>query len=77
MAFRVTIEPRATHRKVGYQHEGEEFIYVLSGRLKITVAGEARVLGPGESIHFDSSRKHHLRNPGREPVALVVVLYIP
>lgn len=77
MAFRVTISPKSAHRKVGYQHAGEEFIYVLSGRLQITVGGKKRTLGPGESIHFDSGKRHHLTNPGAEPAVLVVVLYTP
>ena len=77
MAFRVTIDAKSAHRKVGYQHEGEEFIYVLAGRLKITVAGKSKTLGPNESIHFDSGLRHHLFNPGRTPTVLVVSLYVP
>jgi len=77
MAFQVTIDPESEHRKVGYQHEGEEFIYVLSGRLKITVGKKAATLGPGQSLLFDSSQKHHLQNPGREATRLLVVLYSP
>lgn len=77
MAFRVTIDPQSAHRKVGYRHEGEEFIYVLSGRLKITVAGKSRTIKPGESFRFDSGKRHHLHNPGKEPTVLVVVLYSP
>ena len=77
MAFRVTIDPRSEHRKVGYRHQGEEFIYVLSGRLKIKVGRKSRTLGPGESIHFDSGKRHRLSNPGREPTSLMVVIYTP
>jgi quercetin dioxygenase-like cupin family protein len=77
MAFRVTIEPQSEHRRVGYCHEGEEFIYVLNGKLKITVGGKSKTIGPGQSIHFDSSRRHRLHNPGAEPTVLVVVLYAP
>ena len=77
MAFRVTIDPKSKHRKVGYRHEGEEFVYVLSGRLKITVAGKSRSLSVGESIHFDSGKPHHLSNPGNDPTRLVVVIYTP
>jgi quercetin dioxygenase-like cupin family protein len=77
MAFRVRIDPKSAHRKVGYQHEGEEFIYVLSGKLKLTVGGKTKTLSPGETIHFDSGQRHHLVNPGKEPTLLVVVLYTP
>jgi quercetin dioxygenase-like cupin family protein len=77
MAFRVTIDPGSEHRKVDYSHEGEEFIYVLSGRLNIKVGKKSRTLGPGESIHFDSGLRHVLRNPSREPAILMVVIYAP
>jgi transcriptional regulator with XRE-family HTH domain len=77
MAFQVTIDPESEHRKVGYQHEGEEFIYVLSGRLKITVGKKATTLGPGQCLLFDSGQKHQLQNPGGEATRLLVVLYAP
>jgi transcriptional regulator with XRE-family HTH domain len=77
MAFEVTIDPESEHRKVVYRHEGEEFIYVLSGRLKITVGRKTKSLQKGQSIHFDSSQKHILRNPGKEPSRLLVVVYAP
>jgi len=77
MAFQVTIDPESEHRKVGYQHEGEEFIYVLSGRLRITVGRKTTTLGPGQCLLFDSGQKHQLQNPGREAARLLVVLYSP
>ncbi|MFO8056258.1 MAG: cupin domain-containing protein [bacterium] len=77
MGFRVTIDPKAQHRKVGYQHEGEEFIYVLSGKLWIKVGQKTRTLQPGESIRFDSGKKHQLKNPGSETTELIVVIFTP
>ncbi len=77
MAFKVTIDPNSYHRKVAYRHPGEEFVYVLSGKLQIKVDQKAGFLGPGESIHFDSSHKHLLKNPGKDPTNLLVVIYNP
>jgi quercetin dioxygenase-like cupin family protein len=77
MAFRVTIDPEKEHPKVGYRHEGEEFVYVLSGKIKITVGKKTTSLSPGETLHFDSGTRHVLKNPGREPAVLVVVIYTP
>lgn len=76
-AYRVTIDPHDDHRKVGYEHEGEEFIYVLSGKLTLKVDKKTTTLGPGESMRFDSGKKHVLKNPGEEPTQLIVVLYTP
>ena len=56
------------------RHAGHEYGLVLSGRLEVTVGFETRVLGPGDSIDFDSSTPHRLRNAGDEPVTGVWVV---
>jgi DNA-binding transcriptional MerR regulator/quercetin dioxygenase-like cupin family protein len=46
-----------------YQHEGEEFIHVLTGGLEIILDGDQfHELRPGDSFYFDSSRWHSWRN---------------
>ncbi|HKF01374.1 MAG TPA: cupin domain-containing protein [Candidatus Sulfotelmatobacter sp.] len=56
-----------------YTHEGEEFIYVLSGDLEITLDGEEHHLKPGDSFYFESNTPHRWKNPGkRETVVLWV-----
>jgi quercetin dioxygenase-like cupin family protein len=77
MAFEVTIDPQSEHHKVANRHPGEEFVYVLSGRLNITVGKKASSLKTGKSIHFDSGLPHKLKNPGKEPARLLVVVYNP
>ncbi|MEO1245332.1 MAG: cupin domain-containing protein [Pseudomonadota bacterium] len=52
-------------------HDGEECGLVLSGRLKVTVAGESRILGPGDAYYFDSSYPHSFQNVGKEPCELI------
>jgi quercetin dioxygenase-like cupin family protein len=76
-AYRVTIDPKTEHRGVEYHHEGEEFVYVLEGRLTIQVGQNTSVLKKGQSIHFNSSLRHKLGNPGREKAELLVVIYLP
>jgi quercetin dioxygenase-like cupin family protein len=76
-AYRVTIEPKTAHEGVEYHHEGEEFIYVLKGRLSITVGKNTSILERGECIHFNSALHHALSNPSDEKAELLVVLYIP
>lgn len=60
------------HIPVGYEgqrvaHEGEEFIYVLKGELLYEVDGEKFVLGPNDTLHFQSGQPHQTRNIGSEP----------
>lgn len=76
-AFRITIEPNSTHEGVGYRHEGEEFVYVLSGKVCITVGEQTTVLLPDESLHFNSMIPHKLVNDSDKETRLVVVLYTP
>lgn len=56
-----------------YTHEGEEFIYVLSGDLEITVDGEEYRLKTGDSFYFESATPHRWRNPGRKETLLLWV----
>jgi transcriptional regulator with XRE-family HTH domain len=76
-AFGVFIDPKSEHKGVSYQHQGEEFIYVLQGKIEVMVGENKNTLAPGESIHFDSSIMHKLRNISPEKAELLVVLYTP
>ncbi len=50
------------------RHAGREYGLVLTGVLEVTVGFETYTLGPGDSISFDSTIPHRLRNTGSEPV---------
>jgi transcriptional regulator with XRE-family HTH domain len=76
-AFRVSIEARKEHEGVGYRHEGEEFVYVLRGRVEIAVGDHLNQLGPTDSLHFNSGISHHMRNTGDDDAELLVVIYNP
>lgn len=76
-AFRISIEAMQEHKGVSYQHEGEEFVYVLSGLIEVTVGEHVNKLGQGDSLHFNSGIRHKLKNIGKEDAELVVVLYVP
>ena len=76
-AYRVTIDPETEHKGVEYHHEGEEFIYVLQGGMKIQVGENTSTIKKGGCIDFDSSISHKLSNPTREKTELLVVVYVP
>jgi DNA-binding transcriptional MerR regulator/mannose-6-phosphate isomerase-like protein (cupin superfamily) len=57
------IKPRAGSGE-SYAHEGEEFLFVLRGELKIALAGEEYHLKRGDSFYFESSTPHRWKNPG-------------
>jgi transcriptional regulator with XRE-family HTH domain len=56
------------------RHAGREYGLVLTGELEVTVGFETSVLGAGDSISFDSTTPHRLRNVGDEPVTGVWVV---
>lgn len=76
-AFKIFIDPLSDHKGVSYQHLGEEFHYVLRGKVEVMVGENRNVLGPGDALHFNSSIVHKLRNISQERAELVVVLYTP
>ncbi len=76
-AFKVVIEPQQDHKMAQYHHPGEEFIFVLSGILKLKVGKTVHILRPNESIHFDSMRMHKLWSVSEEPTILIVATYSP
>ena len=76
-AFKVLIDAKSVHKGVSYQHLGEEFIYVLKGNIEVMVGENRNVLTPSESLHFNSSIVHKLRNLSDEKAELLVVLYTP
>lgn len=76
-AFLVTIDPEKEHEGTEYQHEGEEFIYVLDGRLDIKVGRKSHKLKKGQSLHFNSNLVHVLSNPGKKKTELLVMVYTP
>src|SRR5271163_762776 len=48
------IIPLTRQGNTHYQHGGEEWIYVLSGRLTLSLAGKTYDLETGDAAHFDS-----------------------
>ena len=52
-------------------HEAEEGGIVLSGRLEVTVADQARTLSAGDAYRFNSRLPHRFRNPGGEDCIVV------
>lgn len=76
-AFRVTIDPMQEHKGIGYCHEGEEFVYVISGEIELKVGEHKNTLKKDESLHFNSGIKHQLKNIGKKQANLLVVIYGP
>jgi len=49
-------------------HEGYEWLYVLSGRLRLALGDQDLVLAAGEAAEFDTRTPHGFANAGDRPV---------
>lgn len=65
-ASKVTPEPRA--------HDGHEWLYVLSGRMRLILGDHDLVVGPGEVVEFDTRTPHWFGSTG-ETSAEVLSLF--
>ncbi|TBL74694.1 XRE family transcriptional regulator [Paenibacillus thalictri] len=45
-------------KKRQFSHAGEEFIYVISGKMKYKVGGTEYELSPGDGVYFNSLEEH-------------------
>ncbi len=56
-----------------YQHDGEEFVYVLEGILTLFLDKNRSELYPGDSAHFDSKSPHNWVNYTNKIVRILTV----
>ena len=59
-----TYRPHSSKAMRPRGHEGEEFLHILEGTLRVVVGDEEFVLEPGDSLHFKATRPHAYRNAG-------------
>jgi transcriptional regulator with XRE-family HTH domain len=55
------------------RHEGYEWLYVLSGRLRLVLGDRDLVLTPGEVAEFDTHVPHWMGSAGATPVELLIL----
>lgn len=66
------LSDNANHNK--NSHNGQEFNYILEGRLEITIAQKKLTLSPGDSIYFDASQPHCMRALDNKRVVFLAVI---
>lgn len=60
-----------------HEHAGIEFLYVMSGRLRLRSAGEAHELGEGDAVYFDASVPHSYARVGAKKTTALVATVGP
>ena len=69
--WKVVIPPEREHTL--RTHEGHEWLYVLSGRMRLILGEHDLTLGPGEVAEFDTRLPHWFGPAGDEPVEILSV----
>lgn len=75
--FVIDINPEESPEYQLSEHEGEEFIYVMSGEVEIVYGKETYSLKEGDSIYYDSIVKHHVHGAPGKSAKILAVVYIP
>jgi transcriptional regulator with XRE-family HTH domain len=66
---KINPEPRA--------HEGYEWIYVLSGHMRLVLGDQDWILGPNEVAEFDTKVPHWFGSTGNEPAEILSIFGRP
>ena len=72
-AFKMVLPAEPDARPQLQTHEGYEWLYVLSGRLRLVLGTRDFTLLPGEVAEFDTRTPHWVGNPGPEPAEALAV----
>jgi transcriptional regulator with XRE-family HTH domain len=71
--FEVIVEPNDKEMRLN-SHEGDEFNYVLEGRLLLRINDKDLILNPGDSIYFNSSNPHGMKALDNQPVRFLAII---
>ena len=72
--FLVTVEPK-DEKPVLHSHDGQEFNWMVAGRMRFHIAGAEFDLEPGDSVYFNASIPHAMQsldNASAQFLAIVI-----
>ncbi len=75
--FFIEICPEPAEDRKLSSHQGEEFILVNKGAIRVVYGKEEHVLGPGDSIYYNSIVPHYVGAEGDGPAEIYAVIYYP
>jgi quercetin dioxygenase-like cupin family protein len=74
-AFYTEFPKNPPARARSHEHEGAEFIYVLSGSLAVKIGDTETLLRKEDALYFDSTVAHNYRALGNALCSAVVVTF--
>jgi quercetin dioxygenase-like cupin family protein len=72
-AFKIIIAGGPVQPPEPKTHEGYEWIYVLSGRVRLVLGGHDLLLTPGEAAEFDTRTPHWFGSANGEPAEFLSI----
>jgi transcriptional regulator with XRE-family HTH domain len=72
-AWKVIIPPEPGEPELR-THQGHEWLYVLSGQMRLILADHDMTMGPGEVAEFDTGLPHWFGPAGDQPVEILSLL---
>lgn len=73
--FLVRLKPLPDGTVVRSSHEGEEFLFVLSGKAEVFLDRYSDVLSEGDCIYYNSTIPHHVHSAGDQETLILAVIY--
>jgi len=71
--FIVTLLP--TEAEEFSSHDGQEFLFVLEGEMKVQVGDKVEFLKPGDAVYYDSTQPHLVKSATSTRARILAVLY--
>jgi transcriptional regulator with XRE-family HTH domain len=71
----IDIKPSAEKKFSVSSHQGEEFIYVLTGAIEVIYGDEKYQLQEGDSIYYESIIEHHVHTATTDPARILAVVF--
>ena len=68
------IEP-SFDEEATFQHEGEEFMYVLEGKHELIYDGRRYIMERGDCVYFDAAVPHTGKSLGKKKARLLAIMY--
>ena len=73
--FLVRLQPLTEPPTARSVHDGEEFLFVLSGKVEIFLGSLSDVLEEGDSIYYNSTTPHHVHSAGEAEAIVLAVIH--
>ena len=75
--FFVKVDKERSDESVVFNHPGEEFIFMLKGKMVFAHGTEKYYLQAGDCVYFESAVDHWIKNVGNTDLELLMVMVTP